>query len=86
METTLGDFIQPAGWMPWAGDFALNTLFYAEYGNRGPGANTHSRVTWKGYRIIKTRNEALQYTVNSFIQGNLWLKQINIPYLPSLKR
>ncbi|RVW12541.1 putative pectinesterase/pectinesterase inhibitor 28 [Vitis vinifera] len=28
---------QPGG-MPWAGDFALNTLFYAEYGNRGPGA------------------------------------------------
>ncbi|WJZ90594.1 hypothetical protein VitviT2T_009726 [Vitis vinifera] len=86
METTLGDFIQPAGWTPWAGKFVPNTLLYAEYGNLGPGANTHSRVTWKGYRIIKTRNEALQYTVNSFIQGNLWLKQINIPYLPGLKR
>ncbi|RVW12540.1 putative pectinesterase/pectinesterase inhibitor 21 [Vitis vinifera] len=65
METTLGDFIQPAGWTPWAGKFVPNTLLYAEYGNLGPGANTHSRVTWKGYRIIKTRNEALQYTVSN---------------------
>ncbi|KAJ9696851.1 hypothetical protein PVL29_008852 [Vitis rotundifolia] len=64
METTLGDFIQPAGWKPWDGGLGLETLFYAEYQNLGPGANTQSRVKWKGYKIIKTRNEALQYTAS----------------------
>ncbi|KAK9288458.1 hypothetical protein L1049_016915 [Liquidambar formosana] len=26
MESTMGDFIQPAGWLPWSGNFALDTL------------------------------------------------------------
>ncbi|KAF6167163.1 hypothetical protein GIB67_029801 [Kingdonia uniflora] len=73
MESTLGDLIQPAGWMPWEGNFALNTLYYAEYGNRGPGSNTNRRVRWKGYRVIN-RRDALMFTAGPFIQGNLWLK------------
>ncbi|KAK9285657.1 hypothetical protein L1049_024856 [Liquidambar formosana] len=85
METTLGDFIQPAGWMPWAGDYALNTLFYAEYANRGPGARTNRRVRWRGYKVITNRNEALQYTAGRFIQGNLWLKYTGAPFLLGLK-
>ncbi|PIN19466.1 Pectinesterase [Handroanthus impetiginosus] len=48
METALGDFIQPAGWMPWSGNFALDTCYYREYANRGPGASTDKRVKWKG--------------------------------------
>ncbi|KAF8387738.1 hypothetical protein HHK36_026392 [Tetracentron sinense] len=85
MESTLGDFIQPAGWMPWAGDFALNTLFYAEYGNRGPGAKTNRRVKWRGFKVITNRREALQYTAGPFIQGNLWLRTTGAPYLLGLK-
>jgi pectinesterase len=85
MESTLGDFIQPAGWMPWAGDYALNTLFYAEYANRGPGARTNRRVRWRGYKVITNRNEALQYTAGRFIQGNLWLKYTGAPFLIGLK-
>lgn len=86
MESTLADFIQPAGWMPWAGDFALDTLYYAEYANRGPGADTRKRVTWKGYKVALSRNDALQFTVISFIQGHRWLKPLNVPYLPVLRR
>lgn len=85
MESTLGDFIQPAGWMPWAGNFALDTLFYAEYANRGPGARTTRRVRWKGYKVITNRREALLYTVGPFIQGNLWLKYAGVPSLLGLK-
>ncbi|KAF2320998.1 hypothetical protein GH714_032526 [Hevea brasiliensis] len=33
------------GWMPWSGDFALNTLYYGEYNNSGPGSNLSKRVT-----------------------------------------
>lgn len=68
MESTLGDLIQPAGWLEWAGNFALDTLYYREYGNRGPGAVTSRRVRWKGYNVTTNRNEALQFTAGPFIQ------------------
>ncbi|KAF3436603.1 hypothetical protein FNV43_RR23695 [Rhamnella rubrinervis] len=84
MESTLGDFINPAGWYPWAGDFALNTLYYAEYGNRGPGANTNRRVKWKGFKVIN-RNEALQFTVGRFLSGDRWIRATGVPYLSGLK-
>ncbi|THU51914.1 hypothetical protein C4D60_Mb06t36090 [Musa balbisiana] len=43
MESTIGDLIKPEGWLPWDGDQFLKTLYYAEYGNRGPGAGTSGR-------------------------------------------
>uniref|UniRef100_A0A5B7B6J8 Pectinesterase n=1 Tax=Davidia involucrata TaxID=16924 RepID=A0A5B7B6J8_DAVIN len=85
MESTLGDFIQPAGWMPWAGNFALNTCEYREYANRGPGAKTDKRVKWKGFKVITNRNEALQFTVGPFIQGNQWLKSTGAPFFLGFK-
>ncbi|GMH28612.1 hypothetical protein Nepgr_030455 [Nepenthes gracilis] len=85
MESTLADFIQPAGWMPWAGTFALDTLFYREYANRGPGANTARRVKWKGYGVITNRSEALKFSAGPFLQGRLWLPAIKIPYILGLR-
>ncbi|KAG2697804.1 hypothetical protein I3843_07G122500 [Carya illinoinensis] len=84
MESTLGDFIQPVGYLPWSGNFALDTCSYLEYGNRGPGAKTNRRVRWKNVRVMG-RNEALQFTVAPFIQGNLWLKATGVPYLPGFR-
>lgn len=86
MESFLGDFIQPQGWKEWEGDFALDTLFYAEYGNWGPGAKTDKRVNWKGYKVIKDMKEAQEYTVGPFIQGDSWLKDTGAPYLLGLKK
>ncbi|XP_017974853.1 PREDICTED: pectinesterase [Theobroma cacao] len=80
MESTIGDFIQPAGWLEWAGNFALNTLYYAEYANRGPGAATNGRVKWKGYKVITNRNEALQFTAGPFLQGQTWLAESGVPF------
>uniref|UniRef100_A0A2N9EIQ5 Pectinesterase n=1 Tax=Fagus sylvatica TaxID=28930 RepID=A0A2N9EIQ5_FAGSY len=85
MESTLGDFIQPAGWLEWSGNFALDTLHYAEYANQGPGAKTDNRVKWKGHKVITNRNEALQFTAGPFIQGNLWLSATGAPYFPGFK-
>ncbi|GAV85224.1 Pectinesterase domain-containing protein/PMEI domain-containing protein [Cephalotus follicularis] len=85
MESTLADFIQPAGWMPWAGNFALDTLEYREYANRGPGANTRSRINWKGYRVITNKREALQYSVGAFLKGSDWLPRTGGAYLLGLK-
>uniref|UniRef100_M1C5H1 Pectinesterase n=1 Tax=Solanum tuberosum TaxID=4113 RepID=M1C5H1_SOLTU len=50
MQSLIDGFIEPQGWSVWAGDFALNTLFYAEYENREIGANSNNRVNWRGYK------------------------------------
>ncbi|XP_074569203.1 pectinesterase/pectinesterase inhibitor-like [Curcuma longa] len=84
MESTIGDLIRPEGWMPWDGNLYLNTLYYAEYGNRGPGAGTSGRVKWKGFHVIDKKT-AQQFTVEPFIQGSQWIKYTGISYLPGLK-
>ncbi|KAH9293094.1 hypothetical protein KI387_041702, partial [Taxus chinensis] len=67
MQSYLDSLIQPTGWLEWSGDFALRTLYYGEYDNVGPGANTSKRVdTWPGYRVM-TDSDAHKFTVNSFI-------------------
>ncbi|XP_062105067.1 pectinesterase-like [Humulus lupulus] len=85
MESTIGDLIQPAGWMEWNGNFALDTLYYAEFANRGPGASTHRRVRWKGYKVLTNRHEAQQFTPGPFLQGNLWLRYTGAPYFLGFK-
>lgn len=85
MESELGDFIQPAGWLEWSGNFALDTLYFAEYGNRGPGAVTNGRVRWKGFHVIRNRNEALQFTTGPFLLGDQWLRNTGVPYFTGLK-
>ncbi|KAL2922296.1 putative pectinesterase/pectinesterase inhibitor 58 [Bienertia sinuspersici] len=85
MESMLADFIQPVGWMPWAGNFALDTLYYAEYANRGPGADISGRVRWKGYHILTTRDQAMGFTVAPFIQGQQWLPSATMPFLLGFK-
>ncbi|XP_043726030.1 pectinesterase-like [Telopea speciosissima] len=87
METTLADFIQPAGWMPWdTTGFALDTCYYAEYANRGPGSRTDRRVRWKGFHVITDRRIATQFTAGAFIQGGNWLKNTGAPFLLGFKR
>ncbi|XP_074587405.1 pectinesterase-like [Curcuma longa] len=82
MLSSLGSLIAPAGWLEWNGSFALNTLYYGEYMNRGPGAGTTDRVKWPGYRVINSSVEASQFTVAAFIQGDEWLT--SVPFLAGL--
>ncbi|XP_068658604.1 pectinesterase-like [Aristolochia californica] len=84
MYSYIDDAIDPAGWLEWAGDFALSTLYYGEYMNRGPGANTTNRVKWPGYRVINSSVEANQFTVEPFIQGREWLTLTSIPVIYGL--
>ncbi|KAK9131553.1 hypothetical protein Sjap_012040 [Stephania japonica] len=74
MESTIDDLINAAGWLPWEGDFALQTLYYAEYNNNGPGADVTARVNWAGYKKSITKDEASNYTVGPFLQGENWVK------------
>ena len=84
MKTVIDGFISPEGWMPWSGDFALDTLFYAEYANMGAGASTANRVTWKGFRVLTSASQASAFTVGRFIDGNSWLPGTNVPFISGL--
>ncbi|PQQ01197.1 putative pectinesterase/pectinesterase inhibitor 7 [Prunus yedoensis var. nudiflora] len=75
--------VDPAGWRAWDGEFALSTLYYAEYNNTGPGSNTTSRVTWPGYHVINA-TDAANFTVTNFLLGDDWLPQTGVPYTGGL--
>ncbi|KAL4363394.1 hypothetical protein GQ457_04G034360 [Hibiscus cannabinus] len=62
--------INPEGWMPWMGDFALKTLFYGESGNTGPGSSLSKRVPWSTH--IPPQHLPT-YSVENFIQGDQWI-------------
>nr|KYP73965.1 putative pectinesterase/pectinesterase inhibitor 13 [Cajanus cajan] len=77
METEINSLIHPDGWLPWEGDFALNTLYYGEYNNNGAGANTNARVRWSTLHNIN-KDEATTYTVEAFLQGT-WINGTGVP-------
>ncbi|XP_009761202.1 pectinesterase [Nicotiana sylvestris] len=80
MQSYIDAFIDPEGWAPWNGNFALNTLFYAEYQNRGPGANIDKRVKWGGYKRNISPQEAEKYAPAHFIDQDNWIKKTGISY------
>ncbi|KAG2304863.1 hypothetical protein Bca52824_033514 [Brassica carinata] len=81
MESFIDDHIDPAGWFPWDNDRErLSSLYYAEYNNKGPGANTSERVKWKGFRVIRNPKEAENFTVDQLIRGSLWINSTRVPY------
>ncbi|CAN4087590.1 unnamed protein product [Withania somnifera] len=84
MLSNIGDHIHPRGWLEWNGDFALNTLYYGEYMNFGPGAAVGQRVSWPGYRVIKSVEEASKFTVSKFIYGSSWLPSTGVSFLAGL--
>ncbi|KAG6575409.1 hypothetical protein SDJN03_26048, partial [Cucurbita argyrosperma subsp. sororia] len=80
MQSSISDVIDSKGWHEWSGNFALNTLFYGEYQNTGPGASTSGRVTWKGFRVIRSATEAEGFTPGKFIGGGSWLRATGFPF------
>uniref|UniRef100_A0A0D9X2W6 Pectinesterase n=1 Tax=Leersia perrieri TaxID=77586 RepID=A0A0D9X2W6_9ORYZ len=84
MQSKIESLVHPRGWLEWNGSFALDTLYYAEYMNRGPGADTSARVTWPGYHVITNATDAANFTVLNFVQGDLWLNSSSFPYILGL--
>ncbi|KAK3204662.1 hypothetical protein Dsin_018708 [Dipteronia sinensis] len=80
MQTYLDDLIHPSGWSPWSGNFALDSLYYGEYSNTGPGASTSGRVRWASYHSALTSTQAQAFTVAAFISGNLWLPSTGVSF------
>ncbi|KAM6562066.1 hypothetical protein CsatB_022064 [Cannabis sativa] len=84
MKTGLDGNINPAGWLPWSGNFALSTCYYAEYMNTGAGAGTGGRVNWPGYRVLSSAAEAGKFTVGSFLAGGSWIPATGVPFSSAL--
>lgn len=84
MKCYMEDVIEAAGWLEWNGTVGLDTLYYGEYMNRGPGSNTGARVRWPGYRVINSSSEATLFTAGHFIQGYDWLNSTPIPFFLNL--
>ncbi|KAF3792237.1 Pectinesterase/pectinesterase inhibitor U1 [Nymphaea thermarum] len=79
MRSNIGSVIDPAGWDRWIGDAGLNTLYYGEYMNTGPGSNTQNRVKWSGVRVM-SGSEAERFTVANFLQGGSWVGSTGLPF------
>ncbi|XP_051142215.1 probable pectinesterase/pectinesterase inhibitor 7 [Andrographis paniculata] len=85
MQSYMGSLINPAGWSIWSGDFALNTSYYAEFNNSGPGSDTSRRVTWQGFHVIN-ETDAGNFTTSAFLSGGQWIPQTGAPYTLGLYR
>ncbi|KAK9067702.1 hypothetical protein SSX86_011813 [Deinandra increscens subsp. villosa] len=79
LQSFMDSLIAPAGWSVWSGDFALNTSYYAEFNNSGPGSDTSRRVTWPGFHVIDA-TDAVNFTVSAFISGDNFVPQTGVPY------
>ncbi|PNX75338.1 pectinesterase [Trifolium pratense] len=67
MESYIGNLLSPKGWLAWKASENLDTLFYAEYKNFGPGGSTMDRVKWKGYHVLNYPRQAINFTVSRLI-------------------
>lgn len=84
MQSYLDNHIHPKGWLEWNGTFALDTLYYGEFENKGPGAGVAARVNWTGYNVITDPDVAKNFTVTELIQGGLWLDSTGVKYTKGL--
>ncbi|KAG9155407.1 hypothetical protein Leryth_009849 [Lithospermum erythrorhizon] len=85
LKTYIDRIVNQAGWLTWLKtNFALNTLYYAEYKNFGPGSSTTKRVRWRGYHVITSANDASRFTVANLIAGKAWLPSTGVPFTAGL--
>ncbi|RLN04870.1 pectinesterase-like [Panicum miliaceum] len=84
MQSYIGAAVRPEGWLAWDGEFALDTLYYGEYMNTGPGAGVGARVRWPGFHVMTSPAEAGNFTVAQFIGGNMWLPPTGVKYTAGL--
>ncbi|KAL4323714.1 hypothetical protein GQ457_11G032940 [Hibiscus cannabinus] len=85
MLSYMSDHIHPRGWLEWNTTFALDTLYYGEYMNYGPGGAIGQRVRWPGYRVMTSETEAAKFTVAQFIYGTSWLPSTGVTFLAGLE-
>ncbi|KAK3220985.1 hypothetical protein Dsin_014955 [Dipteronia sinensis] len=85
IKTYIDSLVSPLGWSPWLEtSFALDTLYYGEYKNYGPGSSTRRRVKWRGFHAINSPTVASRFTVGSLIAGQVWLPATGVPFTSGL--
>ncbi|XP_058743793.1 pectinesterase 3 [Vicia villosa] len=85
MKSDIGSFLKPVGWISWVANVEPpSSILYAEYQNTGPGADVTQRVKWAGYKPAIADEEALKFTVESFIQGSEWLPNAAVQFESTL--
>lgn len=66
LNTHMGSHIRPEGWHNWNRPEAEKTVFYAEYGNTGPGYQPSERVSWSN-QLSEQGTE--NYRLNQIFKG-----------------
>ncbi|KAK4487782.1 hypothetical protein RD792_005530 [Penstemon davidsonii] len=80
MDSELGSLIHPEGWSAWNNTNAhLDSCWYAEVNNKGPGSDLAGRVKWGGIKTISIE-EAEGYAPALFYDGGDWIAGKGIPY------
>lgn len=69
LDCEMGSFICKEGWHNWSKPESEKCTFFAEYGNRGPGAEAAGRVSW-AHKLGK--EEALVYTKENIFSPIAW--------------
>ncbi|CAL4969913.1 unnamed protein product [Urochloa decumbens] len=88
MMSYIGAHVAPRGWLEWSNvsayGGALDTVYYGEYMNYGPGAGLAGRVAWPGHHVINDTAEAERFTVAEFIAGESWLPATGVSFVAGL--
>ncbi|XP_024542976.1 pectinesterase [Selaginella moellendorffii] len=72
LRSQMEAMVQPRGWLSWeGGSFGLQTSYFAEYKNWGPGSSMRDRVKW--VKVLNGPRLARKFTPSSFIAAQSWL-------------
>lgn len=81
MDTYIDDLIQGEGYLPWQaleGPTGMDTCFYAEYHNTGPGSDKSKRVNWNGILNLNSKAARL-FSPSKFFHGLDWVRATGVP-------
>jgi pectinesterase len=67
INTELPDTLNPVGWNNWNNPANEKTAYYADFGNKGPGANFLNRCPWS-HQL--TSEQANQFLPQNFLRGD----------------
>jgi len=80
MNSFIDEFINPEGWHAWPGSNADNTAYYAEFENKGPGADTSKRVTWPAIKKLSPQDAEKFTPAKLFANPNSWIPTTGVPF------
>ncbi|PPD84146.1 hypothetical protein GOBAR_DD18934 [Gossypium barbadense] len=85
MQSNIDDIITPEGYSPMVGTVGVDTSYFVEFQNRGPGAKTEGRVKWPAIKTIDI-NEAKKWTPGVFLETETdkWISQTGTLCYPDM--